>query len=202
MTVTAGPPQTREAILDAAEEVFGEGGYRSATMAAVADRAGVSRPLVHRYFGDKEALYRQVVERVLREWNDALLEVSARSAPTTGHALRAVMAECMAWARDRGMLRGILLRDADATRMIAKPTLDQGRRRLPDLLERVLAAGAARGDVRGDLAASDVAAVLAEVMIAGAIQALTATSEEGHQRRVEAMIEIALHGVIVTAPSP
>ncbi len=46
------------------------------------------------------------------------------------------MAECVAWARRPPMLRGILLRDADVTRLVAGATLDEGRGRLPALIER------------------------------------------------------------------
>ncbi len=197
MTVVTGPPSTRDAILGAAETTFGQLGFRGTAMAAVAEQAGVSRPLVHRYFGDKETLYREVVDRLLRQWNQALLDAAVRTAPSTAHVLRAVMSECVTWARQREMLRGVLLRDADVTRLIARETLEEGRDRLPALLERVLAEGVERGDIRADLDAAETAAVLAGVIISGAVQALTTTSEDAYRRRVETMIEIVLHGVVV-----
>lgn len=59
------------AILTAAESVFAEHGFRGATMAAIAARAGVPKPNVHYYFPTKELLYRAVVERVLVAWLEA-----------------------------------------------------------------------------------------------------------------------------------
>ena len=48
---------TREAILDAARQVFSEQGYQHATIRGVADLAGVDPALVHHYFGTKSDLF-------------------------------------------------------------------------------------------------------------------------------------------------
>lgn len=48
---------SRKAILDAALIEFSEQGYSGARIDAVARAAGVSKPLIYGYFGDKDALY-------------------------------------------------------------------------------------------------------------------------------------------------
>jgi AcrR family transcriptional regulator len=48
---------TREAILRAATEEFGEHGYDQTTIRGVARRAGVDAALVHHYFGRKQDLF-------------------------------------------------------------------------------------------------------------------------------------------------
>jgi len=48
---------TREAILRAATEEFGEHGYDQATIRGVARRAGLDAALVHHYFGRKQDLF-------------------------------------------------------------------------------------------------------------------------------------------------
>ena len=55
------PTERRREILDAAAFVFGERGYESATLAHVAERAGVSAGTVQYYFGSKAALFNEVV---------------------------------------------------------------------------------------------------------------------------------------------
>ncbi|GAB3656879.1 hypothetical protein GCM10027589_16660 [Actinocorallia lasiicapitis] len=50
-------------VLDAAAHEFGTAGYGAASLAAIADRVGVSKALVLTYFGSKEALYVACVER-------------------------------------------------------------------------------------------------------------------------------------------
>ncbi|WMX43729.1 TetR/AcrR family transcriptional regulator [Streptomyces roseicoloratus] len=51
-------------ILAAATEEFGRGGYEATTVAAVAARVGVTKPLLHQYFGGKQDLYLACLEPV------------------------------------------------------------------------------------------------------------------------------------------
>jgi AcrR family transcriptional regulator len=55
------PTLRRREILDAAALVFGERGYESATLAHVAERAGISPGTVQHYFGSKAGLFNEVV---------------------------------------------------------------------------------------------------------------------------------------------
>lgn len=64
-------PEREAQILDAAMAEFGERGYPHASVDAIARRAAISKPLVHAYFGTKDALYVQCVESLTR----LLLEV-------------------------------------------------------------------------------------------------------------------------------
>jgi len=54
MTTTA---PTRERLLQAAREVIEEGGYGAATVAAIAERAGVAAGTLYRHFASKEELF-------------------------------------------------------------------------------------------------------------------------------------------------
>jgi TetR/AcrR family transcriptional regulator len=60
-----GGEATRQRILQAAEHEFADKGYAGARLAAIARGGDVPQPLIHHYFGDKEGLYRAVLERVL-----------------------------------------------------------------------------------------------------------------------------------------
>ena len=61
--------QANEAlILGAAERVFARAGFNGATMAAIADEAGLPKANLHYYFGAKQALYRAVLARTLHDW--------------------------------------------------------------------------------------------------------------------------------------
>lgn len=53
---------TREKVLAKASEVFAERGFRRATVREIAARAGANLNAVNYYFGDKEGLYRAVLE--------------------------------------------------------------------------------------------------------------------------------------------
>jgi AcrR family transcriptional regulator len=56
-----GNPNTREAILVAARELFAAEGFDATTIRKVATAAGVDPALVHHYFGTKEDLFRAAV---------------------------------------------------------------------------------------------------------------------------------------------
>jgi AcrR family transcriptional regulator len=62
-----GPEARREQILDTAGRLFEEEGYDAVSMIDVAKAAGVTRGLVHHYFGSKRELYLAVVRSVLSE---------------------------------------------------------------------------------------------------------------------------------------
>ena len=81
---TKGVPRAdrEQQILDAAVQEFGERGYAHASMAAIAQRAGISKPLIYEYFGSKDGLYlaclsragTHLVDRVADAQNGTTLE--------------------------------------------------------------------------------------------------------------------------------
>jgi AcrR family transcriptional regulator len=50
-------------ILDIAAEQFGTHGFAATSVAAVADLAGISKPLIYNYFGSKEGLFEACLDR-------------------------------------------------------------------------------------------------------------------------------------------
>ncbi|WP_170920361.1 TetR/AcrR family transcriptional regulator [Desulfacinum hydrothermale] len=64
---TGTPTDTRDRILEAALEVFSEKGFHHATMDEIADRAGVGKGTVYRYFSSKDNLFSQLVQARLQE---------------------------------------------------------------------------------------------------------------------------------------
>lgn len=53
----AGDSGTRDAILDAALDLFAERGFEGASLRAIASQAGVDPALIRHFFGDKETLF-------------------------------------------------------------------------------------------------------------------------------------------------
>jgi len=58
-----GREATTAAILDAAEELFSADGFEAVTVRAIAESAGVSHALVHRYLGSKADVFRAILSR-------------------------------------------------------------------------------------------------------------------------------------------
>ncbi|MFC8657690.1 TetR/AcrR family transcriptional regulator [Streptomyces sp. JL1001] len=63
---TKGVPRARreEQILAAAVEEFGRHGHAAASMASIARRVGVTKPLLYTYFGSKDGLYLACLEHI------------------------------------------------------------------------------------------------------------------------------------------
>jgi len=70
---------TRERILDEALRSFAERGFDGSSTRAIASRAGVNQGLIPYYFGTKETLWREAVDRAFARLDEALGE-SVRSA--------------------------------------------------------------------------------------------------------------------------
>lgn len=195
-------PEKQATILDAAERLFGERGFRKVTMSDIATAANVSRPLLYRYFRDKEGLLDAVVERILREWNEVLLAEAARKTPGTARTVRLVLTASLEFARSREVLRGLLGRDALAALAGYSDVIERGSDQLRDLMREILRTGVERGDVRDDLDVDDLAHVVSEVFLAYADHIIQGDSALG-ERRIEAIVETLLHGFIVSAnPTP
>jgi AcrR family transcriptional regulator len=67
--------KTRAAILDAAEAEFAEHGFDGGRIDAIAAASGHNKTLIFRYFGDKLALYAEVLKRVDKQAGEPLLQL-------------------------------------------------------------------------------------------------------------------------------
>lgn len=64
--------EKEERILEAALDVFSSNGFRGSTIDQIADAAGMSKPNLLYYFRTKEAIHRQLIDRVLFTWLEPL----------------------------------------------------------------------------------------------------------------------------------
>lgn len=71
--------EVRERILAAALEVFAAQGFIGATMAMIAERAGVGTAGMYRYYKSKDALFRAVITPELARRFESLLDVRVRA---------------------------------------------------------------------------------------------------------------------------
>jgi len=62
-----GEPDTRELILDMAEQEFADRGYAMTSLREIADRAEVNPAMVRYYFGSKEGLFHAIFRRGARK---------------------------------------------------------------------------------------------------------------------------------------
>lgn len=99
--------QTREAILDAAEELIATHGYAATSVNAVAHRAGVTIGALYGRFGSKQALLQGLYERLSHQTVDVfdkLIADLAKDKPGLRRALERSL-EAMRWLyRERAAL--------------------------------------------------------------------------------------------------
>jgi TetR/AcrR family transcriptional regulator, regulator of cefoperazone and chloramphenicol sensitivity len=110
--------QTREALVDAAIEIFGRDGFRAASTRSIADAAGVNQALIGYHFGGKPGLYLAAFDRIThaveqylspvnQSIEDELHRSEADQERCIGHVLTMIdaivttftMPESAAWAR-------------------------------------------------------------------------------------------------------
>ncbi len=103
--------ERRQQLLEVSRGVFAERGFDAATLEEIAERAGVSRPIVYGHFGDKQRLFEEVVTA---EIDRVQLAVgSAIAAPGQPRAvLERGLRAFFAYVREHPEGHAVLTRDA------------------------------------------------------------------------------------------
>ncbi|MDD7812896.1 TetR/AcrR family transcriptional regulator [Mycolicibacter sinensis] len=70
---------TRSLLLDAAEEVFAEKGFNTATLDDIAQAAGYTKGAIYKHFAGKEELFLAVSDRYWRRYFDNFADVMANA---------------------------------------------------------------------------------------------------------------------------
>lgn len=79
--------ETRDAIMNAAEDLFSKHGFYGVTIREVAREAGVDTALVHYYFGAKKELFDSVFNRRAEVWNSERVAAMDRYAEAAGETM-------------------------------------------------------------------------------------------------------------------
>ncbi|SDK80048.1 transcriptional regulator, TetR family [Franzmannia pantelleriensis] len=95
---TATRLRNEKAILEAAEQVFAQHGYRGASVQAIAEAAGLPKSNVLYYVGSKQKLYVTLLERMMARWNAMLDDISVDDDPA--EVLEAFIRSKMQLTRD------------------------------------------------------------------------------------------------------
>ena len=113
------PQRSQELILAAAFQEFAEQGFAGARVDRIARRAGINKRMLYHYFGDKEALFRQVLRRKIAErkaWGVITPDEASESLPYWFELA----------CKDVGWIR---LLEWEALQFVGKPLIDEQRRR-------------------------------------------------------------------------
>lgn len=145
------PEENRASILAAAIDEFAARGFKGASMDAIAARTRTTRALINYYFGSKEKLYIEVLERVYAEIREAEAKLNLDHLAPAAAVRRIVEHTYGYYVAHEGFVRlvvaenqarGRQLRKSKAMRTLNRPIIDR--------LEQVIRRGQSEGIFRPD----------------------------------------------------
>ncbi len=148
-TIEAHRRAVGDAILDTAAALATEHGLRSVTMSQIAERTGIGRATLYKYFSDVDAILVAWHVRQVSAHLEHLLAVRNRAGAAT-ERLKAVLE---AYALISHEHHGTEL----AARLHQGEHVARARQHLSDFIGDLLTAGARDGEIRDDVAPSELA---------------------------------------------
>ncbi len=170
-----------EATLDATAGLVAEHGLTAVTMSKVAKAAGIGRATLYKYFPDLEAILRAWHERLVTTHLHQLMQVRDQPGLAADRLERVLLTFAM-MTRQR--------HDADLAALLHRgPHIAQAHEDLVGLIRDLIAEGARRGELRGDVAPEELARYC--------LHALTAASALASAPAIERLVSVTLDGLRV-----
>lgn len=102
--------ERRAQLMQVGREVFAETGFENASLEVIAQRAGVTKPIIYEHFGGKEGLHAAIVER---EMDEIVHRVTvAMSDGTPRERFEGAVVEFMSYAAEEPEGFAVLTREA------------------------------------------------------------------------------------------
>jgi TetR/AcrR family transcriptional regulator len=166
----SGQQSLKSQILDTAEQSFADKGYAATSMRKIADSAGVNPALIHYYFGNKQKLLKQVMERALQPMMDTI--ASFKDTPEVSITDIAGLLISMGATHPnipRLLTREVLLPGGEMQEFFARQMAPRLGGALPALLEREMASGKLREDIDPSLSSLFIISICVFPFLARAI---------------------------------
>lgn len=178
-TIEAHRAAVREAILDTTWALVDEHGLRAVTMSQIAEKAGIGRATLYKYFPDVEAILLAWHERHVGGHLEYLAEVRDRAGNARGR-LEAVLGAyaLIEHKRHASELAALLHRGGHVAR---------AQQRLTDIVRELLSEAAETGDVRNDIAPEELASYC--------LHALSAAGSMQSEAAVLRLVQVTLAGL-------
>ena len=177
----------RDATLDTAAALVAEHGLTAVTMSKIAEKAGIGRATLYKYFPDVESILSAWHERQIAAHLEQLAEARDRA---TG-AMAQLEAVLRAYARiqhDHVQRHRPEPHGAELAALLHPDEhVARAQRHLRDLLGDLIAAAATSGDVRADVAPAELATYC--------VHALTAAAGLPSKAAVDRLVTITIAGL-------
>src|SRR3989442_4186628 len=103
----------RAQLVDVGRKLFAERGYEATSVEEIAERAGISKPIVYEHFGGKEGLYAVIVDREIEYIVSCITEAISSGSPR--ERLEGAALAFLTYVEEHPGGFAVLLRDAPAS---------------------------------------------------------------------------------------
>ncbi|HJQ47794.1 MAG TPA: helix-turn-helix domain-containing protein [Amycolatopsis sp.] len=125
-------------MIQVAEEVFAEHGYAAASMDDIAERVGVSKPMLYEYFRSKERLLLACIAQSRGELRE-VTEQAVVGATSAEEALRRGLHAFFVYVRERRQAWSLLRHEMSLIGSSASEEIEATRRQQTDLIAKLMA---------------------------------------------------------------
>ena len=182
-TIEAHRGAVREAVLDTTAGLVSERGLRAVTMSEIAERTGIGRATLYKYFSDVETILLAWHERQVATHLQQLAEV-ADGAGSAHERLRAVLEAFALITHQR--------HDADLSALLhAGPHVSHAHAQLHAFISELIAEGAKAGQLREDVTPDELANYC--------LHALTAAGTLPSKAAVRRLVGVVIGGLTTDA---
>ncbi len=161
-TIDAHRHAVREATLDAAAALLAEHGLRAVTMSQIAERTGIGRATLYKYFPDVEAIlaawHRQVrVEAILAAWHERQVRGHMRQLAALRDRDESARERLAAVLHTYALIQHEHQDGALAAQLHQGPHMAHAQQHLCGFIGDLVAEGAAAGELRADVSPDELA---------------------------------------------
>lgn len=152
-----------QSLLDAALHLFVSQGYRSTNLETIAGDARLSKGAVYFYFGSKEAVLLELLERVQTIVVDEALAAADKAGPSAADQIVAFLhhqANLGVTHRDQVLLLILMSLEFGERRGKVRALTEGIYRKLYAFVEKLVRKGAAAGELRSDLSPRELASII------------------------------------------
>jgi AcrR family transcriptional regulator len=184
----------REEILDVAVRLFAQEGYRKADLQVVADRLGVGKGTIYRYFPSKEALFLGAVDRGMQRMQEAVDLAVAKSVDPLDRIARGIQAY-LEFFDTHPEFCELLVQERAEFKDRKKPTYFEHRelrvKRWQELYRQLIAAGRVRA-----LPVEQISDVVGQLMYGTMFTNHFAGRRKPATEQTRDILEIVLYGIL------
>lgn len=158
-------PSSKVAILDAAEEIFAERGYRDTTVADIAKQAGMSPANLYRHFENKEDIAAGCAHRRIEKKNMAMREVLDKKRLTATERLEEFIVALLRYTHEDTQLRPKMVQMVEVV-LSSRPEVIHG---MLATIQSMIAEILAQGNAQKEFAVENIVAMAENIFTATAV---------------------------------